>query len=169
MRWVKYMKVSLKMIEITKFNVLWDCQPLWICTGKVTKIKNNFFCHFSWTVFCGKYGVFANNILQNHQRILRRVFEISLIWFSFVSVLKENVTWLIIKQTHCMKSIRIRSFSGPHFLAFGSVFSPNPRKYGPETLQLRTPFTQWYKLCHRAIYRLSRNLRMAPKSYIRFH
>ena len=110
--------------------------------------NKKFLLPFFMNSFLRQIRVFANNILQNHQRILRRVFEISLIWFSFVSVLKENVTWLIIKQTHCMKSIHIRSFSGPHFLAFGSVFSPNPRKYGPETLQLRTPFTQWYKLCH---------------------
>ena len=34
------------------------------------------------------------------------------------------------------KSVRIRSYSGPYFPAFGldylSVFSPNAGKYGPE-------------------------------------
>ena len=41
-------------------------------------------------------------------------------------------------KLHCMKSDRIRSFSGPYFPAFGlntpclSVFSPNAGKYGPE-------------------------------------
>ena len=34
---------------------------------------------------------------------------------------------------HFVKSVRIRSFSGPHFL----VFSPNAGKYGPEKLQIR--------------------------------
>ena len=49
---------------------------------------------------------------------------------------------------HCVKSVRIRSFPGPNFPAFGlntpylSVFSPNAGKYGPEKLQLRTLFTQ---------------------------
>ena len=39
---------------------------------------------------------------------------------------------------HCVKSVRIRSYSGPHFPTFGlnterySVFSPNTGKYGPE-------------------------------------
>ena len=38
----------------------------------------------------------------------------------------------------CVKSVQIGSFSGPYFPAFRlntlylSVFSPNPRKYGPE-------------------------------------
>ena len=40
----------------------------------------------------------------------------------------------------CMKSVRIQSYSGPHFPAFGmntersgeSLFSPNVGKYGPE-------------------------------------
>ena len=33
-----------------------------------------------------------------------------------------------------MKSVRIRSYSGPYFPAFGlnTVFSPNAGKYGPE-------------------------------------
>ena len=39
---------------------------------------------------------------------------------------------------HCVKSVRIRSYSGPYFPAFGlnteylSVFSQNAGKYGPE-------------------------------------
>ena len=49
---------------------------------------------------------------------------------------------------HCVKSVRIRSFSGPYFPAFGlntpylSVFSPNTGKYRPEKLRIRTLFTQ---------------------------
>ena len=32
------------------------------------------------------------------------------------------------QNKHCVKSVGIRSFSGPHFL----VFSPNVGEYGPE-------------------------------------
>ena len=50
------------------------------------------------------------------------------VFYSFSEVLE----W------HCVKSIRIRSFSGPYFL----VFSPNARKYGTKKLRIRTIFTQ---------------------------
>ena len=52
---------------------------------------------------------------------------------------------------HCVKSVRIRSFSDPYFPAFGlntgrseylSVFSPNAGKHKPEKLQIQTFFTQ---------------------------
>ena len=39
-----------------------------------------------------------------------------------------------------MKSVRIRSFSGSYFPAFGLITG----KYGPEKLQMQTLFTQWY-------------------------
>ena len=48
------------------------------------------------------------------------------------------------------QSVRIDSFSGPYFPAFGlsrrdteylSVFSLNVGKYGPEKLPIQTPFT----------------------------
>ena len=42
-----------------------------------------------------------------------------------------------------MKSDRIRSFSGPYFLEYLSVFSPNAGKCGPEKLQIWTLFTEW--------------------------
>ena len=44
----------------------------------------------------------------------------------------------IVKNFHCVKSVRIRSYSGLHFPAFGlnteylSVFSLNAEKCGPE-------------------------------------
>ena len=44
-----------------------------------------------------------------------------------------------------MKSVRIQSYSGPYFPAFGlnlSVFSSNTGKYGPEKLRIQTLFTQ---------------------------
>ena len=56
-----------------------------------------------------------------------------------------------LKAQHCVKSVRIQSFSGPCFPAFGlntedtpylSVFSPNAGKYGPEKLRIRKLFTQ---------------------------
>ena len=51
---------------------------------------------------------------------------------------------------HCVKSVRIRSLSGPYFPAFRlnterqyhSVFSPNAGRYGPEKLQIQAIFTQ---------------------------
>ena len=39
---------------------------------------------------------------------------------------------------HCVKIVRIWSFSGRYF----PVFSPNAKKYGPEKLRIRTLFTQ---------------------------
>ena len=47
---------------------------------------------------------------------------------------------------HCVKSVRIRNFSGPYFPAFRlnlSIFSLNAVKYGPENLQIWTLFKQW--------------------------
>ena len=66
---------------------------------------------------------------------------------------------------HCVKSVRIRSYSGPHFPAFGlnaerysdwirrdtpylSVFSPNEGKCGPEQLRIQTLFTQCKVFCY---------------------
>ena len=55
---------------------------------------------------------------------------------------------LLEKEYHCVRSIHIRSYSGPYFPAFGlnteylSVFSPNAEKYGPEKLRMQTIFTQ---------------------------
>ena len=67
---------------------------------------------------------------------------------------------MLLNANHCIKSVHIRSFSGPHFPAFElnteiygvslsirdmeylSVFSLNAGKYGPEKLQIRTLFKQ---------------------------
>ena len=56
-----------------------------------------------------------------------------------------------LKEVHCVKSVRVRSFSGRFFPAFGlnterNVFKPSARKYRPEKLQIGTLFTQWYRL-----------------------
>ena len=51
-------------------------------------------------------------------------------------------------ELHRMNSVRIRSFSGPYFRAFGlnaeryGVFRPNAGKYGPEKRQTRTLLKQ---------------------------
>ena len=60
-------------------------------------------------------------------------------YFNFC--LKVLALWKMSKILHCVKSVRIWSYSGPHFSAFGlnseryevlSVFSPNVGKCGPE-------------------------------------
>ena len=46
---------------------------------------------------------------------------------------------------HCVKSVRVRIFSGPYFPVFGLKISPyslNARKYGVEKLRIRMLFTQ---------------------------
>ena len=48
---------------------------------------------------------------------------------------------------HWVKSVRIRSFSGPCFPVFitypSNLFSRNAEKYGLEKLRIRALFTQW--------------------------
>ena len=53
---------------------------------------------------------------------------------------KLNLLKNFVNINHCMKSVRIRSYSGPHFPVFGlnmetveylPVLSPNAGKYGP--------------------------------------
>ena len=59
---------------------------------------------------------------------------------SYLTILKLQLYGSIQFQVeHCIKSVRVQSFSGPHFPAFGlnmerslSIFSPNAGKYGPE-------------------------------------
>ena len=53
-----------------------------------------------------------------------------------------------LRSCHSVKSVRIRSYSGPHFPVFGlnteylSLFSPNAGKCGPEQLRIQTFFMQ---------------------------
>ena len=60
---------------------------------------------------------------------------------------------IYVSNNHCVKSVRIRSFSGLYFPAFGvsirsvslkylSVFRPNVGKYGLEELRMRALFMQ---------------------------
>ena len=54
----------------------------------------------------------------------------------------------LLKDIRCVKSVHIRSSSGPYFLTFRLntlyliVFSLNAGKYGPEKLRMQTLFTQ---------------------------
>ena len=48
----------------------------------------------------------------------------------------------ILSESQCVKSVYVRSYSGPYFPAFLSIFSPNARKCGPEQLRIWTLFTQ---------------------------
>ena len=50
--------------------------------------------------------------------------------------LKTSIQSTCLEIIHCVKSVRIQSYSGPYFPAFGL-------NYGPEQLLKRTIFTQW--------------------------
>ena len=68
--------------------------------------------------------------LVNLRVINKRVSKLRTILKNFAKVRMINIHWV--------KSVRIRSYSGPHFPAFGlnleylSVFSPNAENCGPE-------------------------------------
>ena len=64
-----------------------------------------------------------------------------LLTFSVNTLRDSLVNCFLLLSTHCVKSVRIRSYSGPLFPAFGlnterygdlSVFTPNARKCSPE-------------------------------------
>ena len=55
----------------------------------------------------------------------------------FVHRVKIKVFARPLLASHCVKSVRIRNYSGPYL----SVFSLNAGKYGPELLRIRTLFT----------------------------
>ena len=55
----------------------------------------------------------------------------------YSSLYYPHLKWII--DSHCVRSVRIRCYSGPYFPTFGlyterylSVFSPNAGTYGPE-------------------------------------
>ena len=57
--------------------------------------------------------------------------------------IRWSISKKLINSHDWVKSIRIRSFSGPYFPALGlSVFTPNAGKYRPEKLRIKTLFTQ---------------------------
>ena len=69
--------------------------------------------------------------------------ESGLVFLATLNYFSENVI-----ATHCVKSVPVRSFSGLYFTVFRlnskiykkklSVFNPNPGKYRPEKLGLRS-------------------------------
>ena len=73
--------------------------------------------------------------------------------FTHLSKTKIYKIYICNKIYHYVKSVRIRSFSGPCFPAFGlnteryEVLSLNAGKYGREKLRMRTLFTQYILQC----------------------
>ena len=66
----------------------------------------------------------------------------------------SSISSTVSADDYCVKSVRIWSFSGPYFSAFGlnaeiySLFSLNAGKYGREIaqkLRIRTLFTHWLR------------------------
>ena len=45
-------------------------------------------------------------------------------------MLKREQIWIAFFKVHCMKSVRIRSYSGPYFPAFGLNADQNNSEYG---------------------------------------
>ena len=86
--------------------------------------------------------------MRVNDAIFKIIFPLNVIIDSWMDFLKKEET---IGDNHYVKRVRIRSFSGAYFLAFGlntelyyyhSVFGQNVEKYGPEKLQIRILFTQ---------------------------
>ena len=44
---------------------------------------------------------------------------INLLYYNKIKTLLSLLFYIKVKKVHCVKSVRIRSYSGPHFLAFG--------------------------------------------------
>ena len=55
------------------------------------------------------------------------------------AILKKN--WVFFRIPHCVKRVRIPSFFGAYFTAFG--LRPTSGKDAPEKLQIRTLLTQY--------------------------
>ena len=80
--------------------------------------------------------------------------------------------------THCLKIVRIRSYSGlifPHSdwirrdTEYLSVFNPNGGKCGPEKLRTKTFFTQWLMLPATRLAFICFILRQKSRRRTRFH
>ena len=106
--------------------------------------KYSFRCSLNQNLQCTKE--FENKIKFYW---LNFITSLSFLWLNKVLIIISSLIQLTIayhalsvsfnRVSYCVKSVRIRSFSGPHF----PVFSPNAGKYGPEKLRIRTLFTQW--------------------------
>ena len=69
------------------------------------------------------------------------------VWNSFFSEIIQWFVFFFKKKLHCLESACIRSYSGPHFPAFGL----NRERYWRDTLWIRTPFTQCLTQCFKKI------------------
>ena len=54
------------------------------------------------------------------------------------------------KHNHCVKSVQMRSFSGPYF----PVFSANTEKYGPE----KTPYLDTFHAVNQSASKYTQNM-----------
>ena len=87
--------------------------------------------------------------IRELSKLVVRMIYFSKILSSLLSNAEAKFIWC--KMYHCLKSVRIRSFCGLYFPAFGlnterypflSLFNPNAEKYGREKLLIWTLFTQ---------------------------
>ena len=104
-----------------------------------------YFTYSAWTSFRDTYL-----LILNLKHFIGYQFQYfwTQIGHQFSTIL-DRIHSSSLKQIHCVKNIRVRSFSVPYFPAFGLnrrdmeylfVFSPNAGKYGREKLRIRTLF-----------------------------
>ena len=100
--------------------------------------------------FCDKMVKIFNSEFRSHRTHKRKKLQKALGLHSDSLKIRK---WHCVKNytcdSHCVKNLRIRYFSGPYFPAFGlnterySVFSSNAGKKEPEEQQIRTFFTHY--------------------------
>ena len=129
------------------------------------------FVFSDWQIFI----VFSSNtFLKSHLLIL--TFSLSFQFAEFFYPMSCHHFWTIehtspkIQNIRCVKSVRIRSFFGPYFRAFGLnteihrvnlPMQSNAWKYESEKLRIGTLFTQWWCLQRCNLY-LHKQLRPIP-------
>ena len=106
-------------------------------------------------LYCFLYSFFSFYI-SSWDIFWYRFFQYSLILF-FSSEVNFLYWSRAISSNHCMEIVRIRSFSGPYFPAFGSVrygvFSPNVGKIRTRKTPNTDTFTQW--IFHSYLYNIA--------------
>ena len=128
---------------LNKVNTLHKISPEDFSSVNVTRSKRD------WL------GLIVNSWLRiickkKHLQWVPKVFTEHLQW---ILPKKRIALWIPRAAKHSVKSVLIRSFSGPYFPAFGLdtgicspylfLLSPNAGKYGPEKFQIQTLFTHW--------------------------
>ena len=92
-------------------------------------------------------GVSTSFRLPSFCSNLSNLLKVSLNWNFIISI--KVIIIIHHHHIHYVKSVRIQCFSGLWIrrdAKYLSVFSLNAGKYGPEKLQIRTLFTQWFSL-----------------------